>query len=134
MKKSINLEELKTRIKAAFIVDNIIKEAKEEEEETETEETETEETPAEETPAEETPAGTEGGIEVDPKVSALQDALNVAYTAAKELNDQKLLDQIGNTITFFTRTHVVDAGSQGKKATEPVTEMRRFQKLAGIKK
>ena len=69
-----------------------------------------------------------------PFSSALQDALNVAYTAAKELNDQKLLDQIGNTITFFTRTHVVDAGSQGKKATEPVTEMRRFQKLAGIKK
>ena len=44
--------------------------------------------------------------EVDPNVKATQDALSQAMEAAKALGDKKLADQIGNTITFFTRQHV----------------------------
>jgi hypothetical protein len=45
--------------------------------------------------------------EISPEVKAAQDALTAAIEAAKALGDQKLADQIGNSITFFTRTHVV---------------------------
>jgi hypothetical protein len=47
-------------------------------------------------------------VDVDPNVKAVQDALTQAQAAAEKLGDEKLTDQIGNTITFFTRTHVVD--------------------------
>ena len=46
--------------------------------------------------------------EVDPNVKAVQDALTQAQAAAEKLGDKKLTDQIGNTITFFTRSHVVE--------------------------
>ena len=46
--------------------------------------------------------------EVNPNVKAVQDALTQAQAAAQQLGDKKLMDQIGNTITFFTRAHVVD--------------------------
>jgi len=49
--------------------------------------------------------------QVDPNVKAVQDALTQAQAAAQTLGDAKLTDQIGNTITFFTRTHVVDKGA-----------------------
>jgi hypothetical protein len=46
--------------------------------------------------------------DVDPNVKAVQDALTQAQAAAEKLGDDKLTDQIGNTITFFTRSHIVD--------------------------
>jgi hypothetical protein len=46
--------------------------------------------------------------DVDPDVKAVQDALTQAQAAAEKLGDNKLTDQIGNTITFFTRSHIVD--------------------------
>jgi hypothetical protein len=46
--------------------------------------------------------------DVDPNVKSVQDALTQAQVAAEKLGDDKLTDQIGNTITFFTRTHIVD--------------------------
>ena len=49
--------------------------------------------------------------EVNPDVKAVQDALTQAQAAAQQLGDQKLTDQIGNTITFFTRNHVVEKGA-----------------------
>lgn len=63
----------------------------------------------------------EGGIEVDAEADAgltgdkkdVQAGLEAALEAAKTLGDQKLVDQIGNSITFFTRTHVV-----GQKVAE----------------
>ena len=51
---------------------------------------------------------TETTSEVDPNVKAVQDALTQAQAAAQKLGDSKLTDQIGNTITFFTRAHVVE--------------------------
>jgi hypothetical protein len=47
-------------------------------------------------------------VDVDPNVKAVQDSLTQAQAAAEKLGDEKLTDQIGNTITFFTRTHVVE--------------------------
>ena len=38
----------------------------------------------------------------------IQDALKLAYDNAVAMGDDKLADQIGNSITFFTRTHVVE--------------------------
>ena len=38
----------------------------------------------------------------------IQDSLKVAYDNAIAIGDEKLADQIGNTITFFTRSHVVN--------------------------
>ena len=71
--------------------------------------------------------------EVNPNVKAVQDSLTQAQAAAKALGDAKLTDQIGNTITFFTRTHVasvdkevaeavIDAAS-GDEGAEDVTSI-----------
>ena len=69
--------------------------------------------------------------EISPEVKATQDALTAAIEAAKALGDQKLADQIGNSITFFTRTHVVGAD----KVTENIDLFStRLLKNAGIKK
>ena len=104
-------------------------------EETDTETTDTETTDTETADAEiETPEGTEDvevtdtttTDQVDPNVKAVQDALTQAQAAAQTLGDAKLTDQIGNTITFFTRTHVVDKGAvaegeemgEGKKSNK----------------
>jgi len=38
----------------------------------------------------------------------IQDSLKLAYDNAVAIGDDKLADQIGNSITFFTRTHVVE--------------------------
>jgi hypothetical protein len=60
--------------------------------------------------------------EVDPNVKSVQDALTQAQAAAQQLGDKKLMDQIGNTITFFTRAHVVEkpkgAVAEGEKMEE----------------
>ena len=37
----------------------------------------------------------------------VQDSLEAAMKASEALGDEVLTDQIGNTITFFTRKHVV---------------------------
>lgn len=66
------------------------------------------------------PGGSDFGV--DPKLTKLQNALKAAYDAAKEMGDEKLSTQIGNTITYFTRTHVVT----DEKA--PVAEVRNYIK------
>jgi len=43
----------------------------------------------------------------DADVSAILGLLTKAQANAKDLGDEKLLDQIGNTITYYTRAHVV---------------------------
>lgn len=45
----------------------------------------------------------------DTEVSEIQDLLNQVQEKAELLNDEKFLKQIGNTITYFTRAHVVKA-------------------------
>ena len=55
-------------------------------------------------------------VDLDPVVDSglskdemeIQNALKIAYDNALAIGDQKLADQIGNSITFFTRTHIVE--------------------------
>lgn len=73
-----------------------------------------------EAPADEAPAEEEMDAEVNVDVEAtpaqglsaeeqeIQNSLKIAYDSAAAIGDQKLADQIGNSITFFTRTHVVE--------------------------
>ncbi len=61
-----------------------------------------------EVPAEDTLAPTSTDeIDIDPKVKAIQDSLSKALANAKALGDEKLVNQIGNTITMLVRTQVV---------------------------
>jgi hypothetical protein len=119
MKKS----ELKEMIRAAFL-----NEAEGDEEEVELEdEVEVEDTDTEDAGEIDVEANAEVGITGDKK--EVQDNLEAALEAAKALGDQKLADQIGNSITFFTRTHVV-----GKDQVAEDLSMTRMLKNAGVKK
>jgi len=104
------------------------------------------------TDAETADAG-EVDVEADAKVEMtgdtkeVQDNLQAALEAAKALGDQKLVDQIGNSITFFTRTHVVGKGEVAEadvdvEVDSPVEDaevgmkleesINRMKKLAGL--
>jgi hypothetical protein len=61
-------------------------------------------------------------VEVDPNVKAVQDSLTQAQAAAQKLGDPKLTDQIGNTITFFTRSHVVEKPKGAMAEGEEIKE------------
>jgi len=56
-------------------------------------------------------------IDIDPKVKAIQDSLSKALANAKALGDEKLVNQIGNTITMLVRTQVV-----GQQVAESLNE------------
>lgn len=58
------------------------------------------------------PSSPADGADIDPQVKAIQDALQKAYAGAKALGDEKLTNQIGNTITMLVRTQVL-GGQQG---------------------
>ena len=68
---------------------------------------------------------TETTTEVDPNVKAVQDALTQAQVAAQKLGEPKLTDQIGNTITFFTRTHVVEKPKGGVAEADEMEEGKK---------
>lgn len=101
-KSKMSEEELKAKIKEDIY--SILNEEEEDEveDEEEIEDVEVEDVedmePAEEAPAE--------GLSQDEK--EIQDNLKLAYDNAVAIGDKKLADQIGNSITFFTRTHVVE--------------------------
>ena len=59
-----------------------------------------------EEPALDAVGGGNEGLSSDEK--EIQDSLKIAYDNAVAIGDTKLADQIGNSITFFTRTHVVE--------------------------
>lgn len=95
-------------------IEMVIKAAKEEAMNSELSEAKKDEEEVEDSETIDTPEGDEEitadvtTSEVNPDVKAVQDALTQAQAAAEKLGDDKLTDQIGNTITFFTRTHVVE--------------------------
>jgi hypothetical protein len=70
----------------------------------------------EEAPAEEEEMDAEVDVDVEAapaqglsaEEQEIQNSLKIAYDNAMAVGDQKLADQIGNSITFFTRTHVVE--------------------------
>lgn len=93
-------------------LDNLsLEEAKKDEEEEEVEDIEVDEEeeitldePEEEMDVDVEAPSTEG---LSGEEKELQNNLEKALVAAKAMGDEKLSNQIGNTITFFTRTHVV---------------------------
>ena len=80
----------------------------------------------------------------DADVSAILGLLTKAQEKATDMGDEKLMDQIGNTITYYTRAHVVaeakdedDVKEEMKDKKEDVKEelteeVKRFKKLAGL--
>jgi hypothetical protein len=98
----IKVSELKAKIK-----EDIISLLQEEEDEVDIEdeiEADDVEVDIEEPTVDTTPS--EGGLSSDEQ--EIQDSLKLAYDNAVAIGDEKLADQIGNSITFFTRTHVVE--------------------------
>jgi len=63
-----------------------------------------------------------GGGE-DPEVEHIQDLLNQLQDAAEKLGDEKLLKQVGNTITFFTRQHVAEKPELNEASLEAIELM-----------
>jgi len=63
---------------------------------------------SEETEAEPENAGVSAEAGFSKEEKDIQDGLKQAYDQAVAVGDEKLADQIGNTITMFTRTHVVN--------------------------
>lgn len=115
MKKS----ELKEMIRQGMLEDaqSSVTEAKKDKEEEEEEDIEIEDIEdiedteeVEDIEVEDTPSPDVSGISGDEK--KVQDSLESALIAAKELGDEKLINQIGNSITFFTRSHVVGSGEE----------------------
>jgi uncharacterized protein YggL (DUF469 family) len=95
----IKVSELKAKIKEDII--SLLQE--EEEDEVEVEDEVDVEVDAEEPPID---VADDAGLTTDEQ--EIQDSLKLAYDNAVAIGDQKLADQIGNSITFFTRTHVVE--------------------------
>jgi hypothetical protein len=61
---------------------------------------------------------------------AVQSLLMKAQEEAAKLGDEKLTDQIGNTITYFTRAHVSKVDADVSETLNE--EVARFKKLAGL--
>jgi hypothetical protein len=81
-----------------------------------------EETPAEpamDAPAEPAvdaaPAAT-GELDIKPEIKTIQDLLQKALANAKQLGDEKLIKQIGNTLTMLVRTQVLGVEKQSMTA------------------
>jgi uncharacterized protein with von Willebrand factor type A (vWA) domain len=100
----IKVSELKAKIKEDII--SLLQEDEEEEVDIEDEiETDDVEVDMEEPSVDATPSA-DVGLSSDEQ--EIQDSLKLAYDNAVAIGDEKLADQIGNSITFFTRTHVVE--------------------------
>mgnify|MGYP001259688280 CR=1 FL=1 len=98
----IKVSELKAKIKEDII--SLLNEDEDEvdiEDEIEVDDTEVE------VDMEEPPADM-GDVGLSSDEMEIQNSLKMAYDNAVAIGDQKLADQIGNSITFFTRTHVVE--------------------------
>ena len=99
----MKVSELKAKIKEDII--SLLQEDEEEDVEAEIEDEVDVDVDTEE-PAVDAVGGGDEGLSSDEK--EIQDSLKIAYDNAVAIGDTKLADQIGNSITFFTRTHVVE--------------------------
>ena len=96
----MKVSELKAKIKETILAELSLAEADEEVEVEDEIEIDDEVSVDVEEPTE------QGGLSQDEQ--EIQNSLKLAYDNAISIGDQKLADQIGNSITFFTRTHVVE--------------------------
>jgi len=100
MKKSELKEKIREEILAALNEEEAIDEAKKDEE------VDAEVDVAVEEPAMDAAPAPSQGLSAEEQ--EIQNSLKIAYDNAVAVGDQKLADQIGNSITFFTRTHIVE--------------------------
>lgn len=107
MKSKMSKSDLKAKIReeilSALNEEMPIDEAKKDEEEVDAEEEVN--VDVEEPAMDAEPAQSQG---LTAEEQEIQNSLKIAYDNAAAIGDQKLADQIGNSITFFTRTHVVE--------------------------
>ena len=107
MKKSELKEKIREEILATLseeeIEDMPLDEAKKDEEEVDAEEEVN--VDVEEPAMDAAPAPSQG---LSAEEQEIQNSLKIAYDNAVAVGDEKLADQIGNSITFFTRTHIVE--------------------------
>ena len=104
MKSKMSKSDLKAKIReeilSALNEEEVIDEAKKDEE------VDAEVDVAVEEPAMDAAPDSSQGLTAEEQ--EIQNSLKIAYDNAASIGDQKLADQIGNSITFFTRTHIVE--------------------------
>jgi hypothetical protein len=66
----------------------------------------------------------------DAEIDNIQDLLDQLQGAAEQLGDEKLLKQVGNTITFFTRQHVAEKPELNEMISSDAID--RMEGLANI--
>ena len=65
------------------------------------------------------------------EVSGIQSNLQSAYAEAKALGDEKLITQIANTITYFTKAHILDTAPINEEISPDA--MDRMEGLANMR-
>ena len=106
--KKMKVSELKAKIKETILAELSLAEADEEVDVDIDVEDEVEvEAGADDIEIERPGVKTTVDVGLSPEEEVVQDSLTAAMKAAQELGNTKLADQIGNTITFFTREFVV---------------------------
>ena len=106
--KKMKVSELKAKIKETILAELSLSEADEEVDVDIDVEDEVEvEAGADDIEIERPGVKTTVDVGLSPEEELIQDSLKAAMDAANSLGNDKLADQIGNTITFFTREYVV---------------------------
>jgi hypothetical protein len=100
-----NLREKIRDMVIAELSDKELEEAKKDKEEEFVEDVEV--TDTEEFTPEDNTGTEEPAMDLDGGEKEIMDSLETALEFAKQKGDEKLIDQIGNTITFFTRQYIV---------------------------
>jgi hypothetical protein len=133
MKKSDLKELIRKNIIQELSIDKNISEydflsekKKDEDVEITTDKTDTNEKPPTEEPVTDTPSSEEPALSDEDQeyLDTLEDLKN----KAKKMGDEKLENQIDNTITYFTRQHVV----KENKSLMKNYEFRRLKRIAGL--
>ena len=111
--KKMKVSELKAKIKETILAELTLDEAEEEVDVDIDVEDEVEvEAGADDIEIERPGVKTTVDVGLSPEEEVVQDSLTAAMKAAQELGNTKLADQIGNTITFFTREFVVGQNTE----------------------
>ena len=76
---------------------------------------------------------TSAEVDIDPKIKNIQDYLQKAYANAKALGDEKLMTQIGNTITMVVRNQVLGGQAIAENLNEELNPVVQ-QYLSLLKK
>ena len=118
-------EELERAMDNDDMMDNMMEAKKDEDKDEDKKEEDDVEVELEDEDVEMEPETSDKGLTGAKKI--VDDSLEAAQEAARSLGDEKLVDQIGNTITFFTRSQIVK-----EEKEKMLQETKRMQRIAGI--